>query len=841
MKNALSSLSLLATFFAIITSGCSKLDEVAASGVLPGTVQWSSVNQLGVAGKTTTFSNIRVSKDGNVAMAGATTANLDTFDKTATASTGTQDGMVVQVGTTGATAWVRQVGVASHSVDNTITTVDASGNVFLVGTTDGNVASPTGGAATGTKDIFIIKYDSAGTLLWRKEFGVASTTTVANAVAVDTSGNVYLTGKTNANLEAGAGAATGTFELFVMKLAAATGAQTYVVQEGKTAGKSTEGRGIAVDATGNVIVAGNTTGDIDGGGLRGTNDGVVIKYDGTDTTGKTKTWTKQEGVSGATTSFESADTDSAGRVVVTGSTTGNHVTGTGASTGLVDGITTEYDSNSTGTQLWVSQEGAPGKVTHASAVRTDQSNNVVIAGETDGNVFAGTGSSTGTQDGFVTKYASTGAKVWTKQMGQTGKTVVNSGLDVDASGNVIVAGHTDGNPATGTGTSVGTNDGFGSVIDPNGTIVGASGTGTIGGTGGAGGATGAGGHSVSPNASPSATPSATPASSLTGMVAVGVAYNVGFTAAKGVIYNNGTVTLVSSPDVATYPKLSFRGTSGGIVVGSACSSNRRNCKGAVYSGGVVTLMSPPNAGTYPSFTLTDVSGGVYYGYANSADDQPNAAGEGVYYSNGSPVEVVSPDGALPYIEFDAASAGVAVGFAHAASAYTGIKGVYYQNGTVTLVPSPDLTGHPDLYLTDVSGTTAVGRMDPANASYNVKGVHYAGGTVTAVASDDLVTYPHLSFNGISESGTVVGRAFKDYVAQKGVIYENGTLTLVSSPDMAAHPMLDFAKISNGVIVGSMTSATYTNALSVIYENGTFTTVTSPDSDYSYIVLSGIGN
>ncbi len=349
VSTLISALLCFATF-SILTSGCSKLDEPAAD-LASTAVQWTSVNQLGVAGKSTIFSNIRVSKDGNVAMAGTTTANLDTFNPQASAAIGTQDGMVVQYAPNGAKAWARQVGVAGYSVDNTVTTVDASGNVFLVGTTDGNLATAAGGAATGTKDIFINKYDSAGTLAWSKQFGVAATTTVANAVAVDSSGNAYITGKTNANLETGAGASTGTFEGFTMKLAAATGAQTYVTQEGKTAGVTTVGHGIAVDPSGNVLVAGETNGDLDGGGLRGTNDGVVIKYDVSDATGKTKKWTKQEGVSGSTTSFESVDSDGNGHVVVSGSTTGNHVTGTGASTGLIDAVTTEFDNDATGTQL----------------------------------------------------------------------------------------------------------------------------------------------------------------------------------------------------------------------------------------------------------------------------------------------------------------------------------------------------------------------------------------------------------------------------------------------------------------------------------------------------------
>ena len=84
-------------------------------------------------------------------------------------------------------AWVaRYNGPANDSDSAVAMTIDGSGNVYV-----------TGGSATSgfTPDYVTIKYDSAGQKQWLARFaGPDDDADFANAIAVDGSGNVYVTG-----------------------------------------------------------------------------------------------------------------------------------------------------------------------------------------------------------------------------------------------------------------------------------------------------------------------------------------------------------------------------------------------------------------------------------------------------------------------------------------------------------------------------------------------------------------------------------------------------------------------------------------------------------------------
>jgi hypothetical protein len=89
--------------------------------------------------------------------------------------------------------------------------VDASGNVYVAGFTAGGLD---GNTNAGDLDFFLVKYSPAGERLWTRQFGTARLD-IANGVAVNASGNVYLAGRTGGGLDGNQNA--GASDLFLVK------------------------------------------------------------------------------------------------------------------------------------------------------------------------------------------------------------------------------------------------------------------------------------------------------------------------------------------------------------------------------------------------------------------------------------------------------------------------------------------------------------------------------------------------------------------------------------------------------------------------------------------------
>jgi hypothetical protein len=93
--------------------------------------------------------------------------------------------------------WVKQLG--SGPEENAYAmALDRWGNIFLTGSFDGlSDFDPGPGVfnlnAAGMRDIFVLKLDPTGNLLWAKSMGAAGDD-VGTAIACDTAGNVVVTG-----------------------------------------------------------------------------------------------------------------------------------------------------------------------------------------------------------------------------------------------------------------------------------------------------------------------------------------------------------------------------------------------------------------------------------------------------------------------------------------------------------------------------------------------------------------------------------------------------------------------------------------------------------------------
>jgi hypothetical protein len=300
------------------------------------------------------------------------------------------------------------------------------------------------GTNAGSSDAFIRKFDAAGNVLWTQQFGT-SVQDLAQSTAVDADGNVYVAGYTAGSLQ---GTSAGGFDAFVRKFDA-NGNVLWTQQFGTSSQDAIQSA--AVDGSGNLYVVGFTRGSLQGSAAGGS-DVFVRKFDANGNA----LWTQQFGTTQDDVGLGAA-VDAAGNVYAAGYTFGSlQAIGAG-----FDAFVSKFDTD--GNFVWAKQFGTSGTDV-AQSTGVDSEGNVYVTGYTDGNLF---GTSAGGYDSFVRKFDSAGNVLWTRQFGSLGDDKAN-GMAVDSAGSVYVAGQTDGNLQ---GTSVGVNDAFVRKFDTAGTVL----------------------------------------------------------------------------------------------------------------------------------------------------------------------------------------------------------------------------------------------------------------------------------------------------------------------------------------------------------------------------------
>lgn len=203
----------------------------------------------------------------------------------------------------------------------------------------------------------------------------------------------------------------------------------WTVQRGTTGGDF--GRAMQVDESGNVLVAGQTTGSLDGNTNAGESDVFLMKFNSFGV----RQWTVQRGTLGAD-ECAALQVDGSGNAWLAGNTDDQLDGNTNA--GEADILLMKIDGS--GVHQWTVQHGGSAR-DFSHALQIDGSGNAWIAGHTysslDGHVNAGD------VDLFVMKFDSVGAHQWTAQRGGPGEDIAHA-LQVDAAGNAWLAGTTRG-------------------------------------------------------------------------------------------------------------------------------------------------------------------------------------------------------------------------------------------------------------------------------------------------------------------------------------------------------------------------------------------------------------
>jgi hypothetical protein len=241
-----------------------------------GVHEWSK----SFGGTSNDFSgSIAVDNAGNVLLTGYFNGTVD-FGGGDLVSAGGLDVFVVKYSSAGVHQWSKRFGSIGDDYGFGVA-VDGSGAVAVTGYFSGTVDFGGGDlVAAGGIDISVAKYNSAGVHQWSHGFGDGSSDS-GRAIAVDGAGNVVVTGQFAGTVNFGGGnlVAAGDIDVFVAKYNSAGTHQWSERFGGTTADLALS---LATDALADVLVAGffQGTADFGGGELMsaGSSDIFVAKY-----------------------------------------------------------------------------------------------------------------------------------------------------------------------------------------------------------------------------------------------------------------------------------------------------------------------------------------------------------------------------------------------------------------------------------------------------------------------------------------------------------------------------------------------------------------------------------
>ena len=438
-----------------------------------------------------------VDNSGNLYTTGYFQGTVD-FDPGAGSSTltsaGGNDIFVSKLDSSDNLVWAVRIGTTTNENSYGVA-VDGSGSVYVTGAFQNTVDfDPGAGSSTltsaGGYDIFVLKLNLSGNFLWVKSFG-QSNNDFGLGTALDSSGNVYITGyfQGTVDFDPGAGSSpltsAGGIDVFVLKLDSSGNFQ-WAKGFGGTGTDSVYE--IVVDAAASVYTTGyfNSTVDFDPGSgtanlgpAGGGGDVFVSKL----TSSGNYVWAVGFGGIGSDYGRAIA-VDGSGNVLVTGNfqVTVDFDPGAGSSNlssaGDQDVFISKFDP--AGAFVWAKGFGGTGYDVPQS-ISVDSSGNAHITGAFNGsfdfNPGAGTSilASAGDDDAFVSKIDQSGNFLWAAHMGGTGSDGGQS-IEVDGSGNVRVVGYfsltADFDPGAGSSplTSNGSTDVFISRFDSTGAL-----------------------------------------------------------------------------------------------------------------------------------------------------------------------------------------------------------------------------------------------------------------------------------------------------------------------------------------------------------------------------------
>lgn len=387
------------------------------------------------------------------------------------------NGVLAKYNSSGTALWVRTAISGGSRTSFRATTVDASGNVYVVGYIRGTSTYTFGSGVTATgtfseSNALLVKYDATGTALWARTVSTGASYSTFKSATIDSDGNVYAAGSIH-------GTGTYTFGVGVTAEGSFSGPNVVLVKydsSGKALWARTVSTGASesnfnctvVDADGNVYAAGYIGGTETytfGSGVTATGTSsisptyspslnvVLVKYN----SAGTALWARSVTSGTLSSLFKSTAVGADGNIYAAGSiegtetySFGNGVTVTGPSSGG-NVILVKYDPSGTAQLAHTVTIASPGLTKPSSmfnSTAVDPDGNVYAAGIIRGTTtyaFGNGVTATGLVSGggssvALVKYNSSGNALWAQTVGTGASGSVFNSAALNSGSNVYVAG-----------------------------------------------------------------------------------------------------------------------------------------------------------------------------------------------------------------------------------------------------------------------------------------------------------------------------------------------------------------------------------------------------------------
>jgi outer membrane protein assembly factor BamB len=285
--------------------------------------------------------------------------------------------MLAKFNSLGSLQWQKQFPIVNMSI--TSMAVDSSGNVYAAG----NIRT----ALQYTSNQVIIKFDSSGNYIWKKQIGDGDTVQGSNytaQIAISSSDDIYVTGQF-------AGTPYGNNYYYMSLVKYNTSGVVQWQRRLHQGTITTGGNGVTIDSSGNIYVVGYGQWT----GATSYNSAIIAKYDSTGTL----VWQQAiAGTSSVSANYSKVACDSSGNVYAIGLL---NYSGASPKVAIV-----KY--NSSGTVQWGRQWGTTGTNNQMSAggIKIDSSDNLYISGSTYNSITSSY------EDSIIAKYSSSGAIQW---------------------------------------------------------------------------------------------------------------------------------------------------------------------------------------------------------------------------------------------------------------------------------------------------------------------------------------------------------------------------------------------------------------------------------------------